>query len=87
MSFEAPVQRRSGEVRIVGWRPSRQSSSGSNVCRRNATTIASSSRVRTVERGSFGPISASAVVDLCATSEPSSGYAVALGESPHALLT
>lgn len=35
---------------------SRLNSSGSRVCRLNATTIASSSSLRMVERGSFGPV-------------------------------
>ena len=38
----------------------RQSSSGSRVCLRKATTIASSSPDKTVERGSVGPVRRSA---------------------------
>ena len=47
---------------MVGCRPWRQSSNGSSVCRRKATTTASCSGVRVVERASFGPIARSAVV-------------------------
>jgi hypothetical protein len=38
----------------------RQSSSGKSVCRRKATTIASSSIASTVDFGSFGPVRRSA---------------------------
>ncbi len=41
---------------IDGRNAQRQSFSGSRVCRRNATTIASSFSLRTVERGSFAPV-------------------------------
>lgn len=42
-----------GIAGCVAWR---QSSRGSNVCRRTATTIACQDSVRTVERGSLGPV-------------------------------
>src|ERR1700729_4402556 len=45
---------------MVGCRAYRQSSSGSKVCLRNATTTASSSADRTVDLGSFGPVGTSA---------------------------
>src|SRR6266576_965868 len=45
---------------IVACSAYRQSSSGSKVCRRNATTIASSSIDSTVELGCFGPAGRSA---------------------------
>ena len=41
---------------MVGCGAYRQSSSGSKVCLRNATTMASSSADRTVDMGSFGPV-------------------------------
>ena len=50
------------DTTMDGCRAKRQSSSGSNVCRRNATTIASSASVRVVERGSFGPVFRSSTV-------------------------
>lgn len=40
---------------LLGRRAYRQSSSGSSVGRRNATTIASSASVNVVEGGAFGP--------------------------------
>src|SRR5947207_11761857 len=45
---------------IVACSAYRQSSSGNSVCRRNATTIASSSIDSTVELGCFGPVGRSA---------------------------
>src|SRR5215831_5703605 len=45
---------------IVGCSAYRQSSSGNSVCRRTATTIASSSIDSTVELGGFGPVGRSA---------------------------
>ena len=47
---------------MLGCRPSRQSSSGSSVWRRKATITAFSAGLRTVDRGSLGPIGASVVV-------------------------
>src|ERR1700733_4473364 len=41
---------------MVGCRAYRQSSSGSRVCLRKATTTASSSPDRTVDLGAFGPV-------------------------------
>ena len=49
-------------VGSVGWSAYRQSSSGSKVCRRKATIMASCSRLSTGECASFGPMAASAVV-------------------------
>ena len=46
----------SGGWGMVGCRAYRQSSSGSKVCLRNATTTASSSADGTVDLGSFGPV-------------------------------
>lgn len=57
------MQRRSGEVRNRRLKPIQAVVQWQQVCRRKATIIASSSQVRTVERGSFGPIGASAVLD------------------------
>src|ERR1700737_1041540 len=44
---------------MLGCKAYKQSSSGSSVYLRKATTAASSTEVRTVERTSFGPIGAS----------------------------
>jgi hypothetical protein len=62
-TFAAPpcrCRQRCNEERVrcgmVGCKAYRQSSSGSSVCRRKATMIASSWVERTVERGSRGPV-------------------------------
>ncbi|MBM2347089.1 hypothetical protein JQX24_17995 [Marivita cryptomonadis] len=58
----------------------RQSSSGNSVCRRNATIMASSATVRTVERGSFGPVFKSSTVARLRH------FATVLGLMPSSLL-
>src|SRR5437762_8731114 len=70
---------------IVACSAYRQSSSGSNVCRRKAMMIASSSTDSTVEAGCCGPVGRS-TTELrffhLATVDP-----VSFGQSPQALLT
>lgn len=85
---------------MVGCRAYKQSSSGSTVCRRKATMIASSSTVRTVDLGSFDPVRRSSI-EACpfhlatalglyhdASPGPSGSldYAVSLDEPPLSLL-
>src|SRR5277367_6502377 len=70
---------------MVGCRAYRQSSSGSKVCLRKATTTASSSTDRTVDRGSLGPVRRSATdVPL---GDGLLSDSVALRQRPQALLT
>ena len=59
MALQTPVKGRAGQMRDGG-RAYRQSSSGSKVWLRKATTMASSSTDRTVDLGSLGPVGASA---------------------------
>lgn len=65
VALQAPVDRGACQVRDrrLPWTETglRQSSRGSRVWRRKATTIASPSAESTVERGCFGPIDSSAV--------------------------
>ena len=61
MPLKAALQRRTG-AGIVDCGAQRQSSSGSSVWRRKATIVASSASVRTVDRGSFGPVLRSSTV-------------------------
>ena len=65
MALQTPMERRARQVRngwLQGIEASEAPSSGNNVCRRKATTVASSASVRIVERGSFGPVLRSSTV-------------------------
>src|ERR1700683_3556941 len=73
---------------MVGCRAYRQSSSGSSVCLRNATTTASSSADRTVDLGCLGPVGRSETEDRAFHLATRLRVdAVALRKPPQALLT
>jgi hypothetical protein len=62
MSLQAPVQRRPRQVRDRRLQGREALVRRQQGVRRNATTIASSASVKTVERGSFGPVFRSSTV-------------------------
>jgi Protein of unknown function (DUF3604) len=70
----------------VDLRQSADASSGSSVCRRKATMIASSLMERTVDLASLGPVGRSAAVSRC-FHFATVFWLIALGEGSQALLT
>jgi hypothetical protein len=73
VALQTPVKGRARQMRDGGLQSGRQSSSGSKVCLRKATTTASFSADRTVDLGCLGPVGRSETEDRLSTWRPSSG--------------